>query len=89
MHGKKLNTHKNLVDGRGNTFKVQEELLSMGCKVEINSTYEEIACLDGARRGDNSGRRALQTNLHEVNIEKVFRYSLTSQCNLSALLGPV
>ena len=34
------NTDKNLVDGRrGNSFKVREELLSLKCKVEINSTY--------------------------------------------------
>ena len=34
------NTYKNLVDGRrGNNFKVREELLSLQCKVEIDSTH--------------------------------------------------
>ena len=50
MHGKKFNTHKNLVDGRGNTFKVQEELLSMGCKVEINSTFVCTNCLSALKK---------------------------------------
>jgi len=40
------NTDKNLVDGlRGNSFKFQEELLSLECKVEINSTYISRNCL--------------------------------------------
>ena len=40
------NTDKNLVDGRrGNSFKVREELLSLECKVEINSTNICRNCL--------------------------------------------
>ena len=40
------NTDKNLVDGRrGNSFKVREELLSLECKVEINSTCICRNCL--------------------------------------------
>ena len=63
------NTDKNLVDGRrGNSFKVREELLSLECKVEINSTYICRNCLCALKK-----RRALLNNLHEVNssIQKI------------------
>ena len=63
------NTDKNLVDGRkGNSFKVREELLSLECKVEINSTYICRNCLWALKK-----RRALLNNLHEVNssIQKI------------------
>ena len=63
------NTDKNLVDGRkGNSFKVREELLSLECEVEINSTYICRNCLCALKK-----RRALLKNLHEVNssIQKI------------------
>ena len=48
------NTDKNLVDGRrGNSFKVREKLLSLECKVEINSTY---ICRNCPARWRNKGR---------------------------------
>ena len=63
------NTDKNLVDGRrGNSFKVREELLSLECKVEINSTYICRNCPCALKK-----QRALLNNLHEVNssIQKI------------------
>ena len=63
------NTYKNLVDGRrGNNFKVREELLSLQCKVEIDSTHICGNCLSVLMK-----QRALLTNLHKVNsnIEKI------------------
>ena len=63
------NADKNPVDGRrGNSFKVREELLSLECKVEINSTYICRNCLCALKK-----RRALLNNLHEVNssIQKI------------------
>ena len=69
------NTNKNLFDcQRGFSFKVRAELLSMECKVEIDSTY---ICRNCQRKRNESA-------LHEVNIalfkdcplENVSRYSL-------------
>ena len=74
------NTNKNLFDcQRGFTFKVRAELLSMECKVEIESTY---ICRNCQRKRNESA-------LHEVNIALFKRLStrkrlllfLTSQCN--------
>ena len=53
------NTNKNLFDcQRGFSFKVRAELLSMECKVEIDSTY---ICRNCQRKRNKSA-------LHEVNI---------------------
>ena len=53
------NTNKNLFDcQRGFSFKVRAELLSMECKVEIDSTY---ICRNCQRKRNESA-------LHEVNI---------------------
>ena len=74
------NTNKNLFDcQRGFSFKVRAELLSMECKVEIDSTY---ICRNCQRKRNESA-------LHEVNIALFKRLStrkrlplfLTSQCN--------
>ena len=82
------NTNKNLFDcQRGFSFKVRAELLSMECKVEIDSTY---ICRNCCQRKRN------ESALHEVNIALFKRLStrkrlplfLTSQCNPNALLGP-
>ena len=70
------NTDKNLVDGRrGSSFKVREELLSLECKVEINSTYICRNCLCALKK-----RRALLNNLHEVNssIQKIVQSKMCS-----------
>ena len=81
------NTNKNLFDcQRGFSFKVRAELLSMECKVEIDSTY---ICRNCCQRKRN------ESALHEVNIPLFKRLStrkrlplfLTSQCNPNALLG--
>ena len=74
------NTDKNLVDGRrGNSFKVREELLSLKCKVEINSTYICRNCLCALKK-----RRALFNNLHEVNssIQKIVQSKKCSAVSL-------
>ena len=63
------NIDKNLVDGRrGNPFNVREELLSLECKVEIDSTYICRNCLSALKK-----RWVLSTNLREVNstIQKI------------------
>lgn len=76
------NTDKNLVDGRrGNSFNVQEELLSLECKVKINSTYICRNCLCALKK-----RRALLKNLHEVNssIQKIVQ----SKCSAVPLPVP-
>ena len=82
------NTNKNLFDcQRGFSFKVRAELLSMECKVEIDSTY---ICRNCCQRKRN------ESALQEVNIALFKRLStrkrlplfLTSQCNPNALLGP-
>ena len=74
------NTNKNLFDGqRGFSYKVRAELLSIECKVEIDSTY---ICR-------NCQRKRKESALHEVNIALFKRLStrkrlplfLTSQCN--------
>ena len=74
------NTNKNLFDcQRRFSFKVRAELLSMECKVEIDSTY---ICR-------NCQRKRNESPLHEVNIALFKRLStrkrlplfLTSQCN--------
>ena len=74
------NTNKNLFDcQRGFSFKVRAELLSMECKVEIDSTY---ICRNCQRKRNESA-------LHEVNIALFKRLTtrkrlplfLTSQCN--------
>ena len=49
-------------------FEERTELLSMECKVEINSTYICRNCLSALRK-----RRALLTNLHKVNIARFKR----------------
>ena len=57
------NMDKNLVDGRrGNSFKVREELLSLECRVEINSTYICRNCLCALKK-----RRALLNNLQSFS----------------------
>ena len=80
------NTDKNLVDGRrGNSFKVREELLSLECKVEINSTYICRNCLCALKK-----RRALLNNLHEVNssIPKIVQSKKCSAVPLPVPMPP-
>ena len=83
------NTNKNLFDcQRGFSFKVGAELLSMECKVEIDSTY---ICRNCCQRKRN------ESALHEVIIALFKRLStrkrlplfLTSQCDPNALLWPL
>ena len=79
------NTDKNLVDGRrGNSFNVREELLSLECKVKINSMYIRKNCLCVLKK-----RRALLKNLHKVNssIQKIVQ-SKCSTASPNAFLKP-
>ena len=80
------NTDKNIFDGhRGFTFKVRAELLSMECKVEMDSTYICRNVLSVLKK-----RRVLLTNLDKVNcmIQKIIHSKKSSAIPLPVNLIP-